>query len=298
MSMVSFRRRPLVQRKTAPDGFDYYVANDKSGTHRSVEKAIETANAIGTSKTIFISNGLYQEKGILASVPLEIVGESRAGTIIEFSAAYLFSPMRGCLCFVAPGNSVIRNLTIKTNFTSQSEAEGYCLLMDIETKLCARECDLLPSYDSRLGGFRGHEIERCRIEGAPWYESKGIYLIGDGARAVDSSIRILNGAPWSVFHASKESSFSGCYFHMSYLDQDSFDMATADDGARISRCTFDRQKLVTQKCSDLKVVGKNTAIVIAGNDFRKNTIANAVVLGWNAIAPTKNFNSYSDGVDP
>lgn len=78
--------RTPVSPGTRPAGVDLVVAQDGSGDFRTIQAALDAVPEGNAShKLILVRNGVYREKLFLTRSHVSLVGESRAGTHLEFA---------------------------------------------------------------------------------------------------------------------------------------------------------------------------------------------------------------------
>jgi pectinesterase len=158
------------------------VAKDGSGDYKTIQEAINAVRAYSPVPiSIFIRNGVYQEKLVIPSWVgnITIKGESREQTIItnnDYSGKFMakdadtltnktrFSTFNSYTVWVQGNDVKIENLTIRN--TSGRVGQAVALHVDGD-RFGIRSCDLLGNQDTLLtaGDSSRQYYENCYVEG-------------------------------------------------------------------------------------------------------------------------------------
>ncbi len=142
----------------------YIIAKDGSGDFASFQEAIHFLKlkpAVSQLPwTIFVKNGLYEEKIEIENLNLHIIGESQSDTILRYNAgAYDLMPdgqkrqtFRTATCFVASDYFAAENLTIENNAgDGRQVGQAIALYLDC-TYASLNNCQLLANQDTLFLG--------------------------------------------------------------------------------------------------------------------------------------------------
>lgn len=150
--------------------YDVVVAQDGSGDVSTVQEAINTCRAYRTEqRVIFIKNGLYKEKVLIASFlgNIHIIGESKDSTIISWddhAGKNGLGTYQSHTFKVAGNDVIIENLTIENSAGRVGQAvalhiEGDCVSV--------KNCKLFGNQDTlyATGRLSRQYYQKCYIEG-------------------------------------------------------------------------------------------------------------------------------------
>lgn len=158
------------------------VAKDGTGDYRTIQEAINAVRAYSPEPiTVFIKNGVYEEKLVIPSWVgnITIRGESRDQTIItnnDYSGKFMakagdtvlnktkFSTFNSYTVWVQGSDVKIENLTIRN--TAGRVGQAVALHVDGD-RFVIRDCNLLGNQDTLLtaGDSSRQYYENCHIEG-------------------------------------------------------------------------------------------------------------------------------------
>ncbi|TWU30473.1 pectinesterase family protein [Bythopirellula polymerisocia] len=151
---------------------DMVVASDGSGDFTSLQAAIETIPVSNTHRiTIFLRDGVYEEKVLLRQSRVSIVGESRGGVRLQFNAPRSeydrrYDPIGAGVVNVYGTDNVIRNLTIEN--TQQTPEHAFALYGQPQ-RFILDDCDVVGVGGDTVSlwntSFGMYYHRNCRFKG-------------------------------------------------------------------------------------------------------------------------------------
>ena len=181
--------------KSNAQPFNFIVAADGSGTHTTIQAALD-ACPDGVQSLIFIKNGTYNEqvslgtKAVSSTKKISLIGESDNAVIITHSQsrASSGSPTFEDICTVKlyANDFYAENITIQNTAGNTGMAEALYTAGDRQTFKNCRILGYQDTYRSKKG-TRGY-FKNCFIEGAVDFIYAGGILFFD-----DCTINCVNG---------------------------------------------------------------------------------------------------------
>jgi len=161
----------IAEEPTATDS-DIFVATDGSGDFTSLQSAIDTIPDSNTHRiTIFVRDGVYEEKVLLRQDRITIVGQSRSGVRLQFNAPRSeydrrYGNMGPAVLNIYGSDVVIRRLTIEN--TQQSSEHAFALYGQPQ-RLILDDCNCLGVGGDTVSlwntSFGMYYHRNCRFKG-------------------------------------------------------------------------------------------------------------------------------------
>ncbi len=183
--------------------FTCIVASDESGTHTSVQAAIDACPEGEIRSLIFIKNGIYKEMvNVPATKKISLIGESRDGVLITFdrdrgpNSEYTdFRDITTCQFYGE--DMYVEGLTIENSAGNVGQAEAHYVAKDRQTY---KNCRFLGYQDTQRtnNGARAY-FKNCWVEGAVDFIFGGGMMYYD-----DCTINCVNGGGYIAAPAEYE----------------------------------------------------------------------------------------------
>ncbi|QEG36438.1 pectinesterase family protein [Bythopirellula goksoeyrii] len=151
---------------------DLIVASDGSGDFTTLQAAIETIPANNIERiTIFVRNGIYEEKVLLRQKRVSIIGESRDGVRLQFNAPRSeydrrYDRIGPAVLNVFGSDNMVRNMTIEN--TQQTPEHAFAIYGQPQ-RFILDDCDVLGVGGDTLSlwntSYGMYYHRNCRFKG-------------------------------------------------------------------------------------------------------------------------------------
>lgn len=151
---------------------DLIVASDGSGDFTTLQAAIETIPANNIERiTIFVRNGIYEEKVFLRQKRVSIIGESRDGVRLQYNAPRSeydrrYDRIGPAVLNVFGSDNMVRNMTIEN--TQQTPEHAFAIYGQPQ-RFILDECDVLGVGGDTLSlwntSYGMYYHRNCRFKG-------------------------------------------------------------------------------------------------------------------------------------